>query len=443
MLRGAPSPLHHFFVLPRHHHQHRPSSPPCPLLWRAALDPPSAPRRRVLVISGPTAVGKSSVALQVAKRVNGEIISADSVQVYQGLDVGSAKTPVMDRQGVPHHLIDIVHPEEDYCVGDYFEKSREATELVLAKKSVPILVGGTGMYLRWYLYGCPDAPKSTPETRAMVEVEISKAGGDWDKAVKLLVDAGDKDAKKLPRNDWYRLGRRFEVLKLSGLPRRSDSLLYTELEGAAKPGESENVETSKKSYRSIDDLDYEFLCFFLYNSRDRLYAYIDQRCEEMLTGDLGLLREASWLLDLGILPNTSPASRAIGYRQAMEYLLSCREVDGVSSPEKFLSFVGAFQKASRNFAKRQLTWFRQEPLYHWIDASQQQDAVVDFIVKAYNDPAIITSAAFKGKLLVEKQSTVDKKNLLRDYKSSKRIFATPEDCSKVLDWIAKTQRRKR
>eukprot|EP00250_Pteridium_aquilinum_P006907 c16736_g1_i1 orf=42-1370(+) len=438
MLKAAPSPLQHLLLLPRH--SHRPSPRPRLPVWCADLDPPSSSSRpRVLIISGPTAVGKSSVALQVAKRVNGEIISADSVQVYQGLDVGSAKTPLKDRQGVPHHLIDIVRPEEDYCVGDYFEKSREATELVLAKKSVPILVGGTGMYLRWYLYGQPDAPKSTPEIRALVEQEISKAGGHWDKAVKLLVEAGDRDATKLLRNDWYRLGRRFEVLKASGSPRKSDSLLYTELEGAIEVEESKNLEGSKKNYRSKEDLDYEFLCFFLYTPRDTLYGYIDQRCEEMLTGDLGLLKEASWLLDLGILPNTSPASRAIGYRQAMEYLLQCRQADGVSSPEQFFSFVGAFQKASRNFAKRQLTWFRQEPLYHWIDASQKQEALVDFIVKAYNDPATLTSAASKGTLLVEKQTTLDKRNLLRDYKPRKRIFVTRKDCSQVLDWIAKTQ----
>ncbi|KAI5071570.1 hypothetical protein GOP47_0013821 [Adiantum capillus-veneris] len=434
MLRAAPSPLR---PRPRSRSRSCPSARPGPSSWCAAALDPHPPSRRVLVISGPTAVGKSSVALEVAKRLNGEIISADSVQVYQGLDVGSAKTPLEDRQGIPHHLIDIVHPEEDYSVGHYFKRSREATDIVLTKCSVPILVGGTGMYLRWYLYGPPDAPKSTPEIRSLVEEEISKAEGDWDKAVDILIDAGDGDARKLLRNDWYRLRRRFEVLKATGSPRRSNSLLYSELEG-----ELEDLEASKKSFRSIEDLDYEFICFFLYNARSTLYNQIDQRCEDMLTGELGLLREASWLLDLGILPNTSPASRAIGYRQAMEYLLSCREADGVSSPGQFLQFIEAFQKASRNFAKRQLTWFRQEPLYHWIDASQQQEAIVDFIVKAYSDPSVITSASFKGTLIVDKKTTVDKKNKLRDYQPRKKIFTTPKNCSQVLGWIRKTQRRK-
>ncbi|MCO5556885.1 hypothetical protein L7F22_010439 [Adiantum nelumboides] len=179
---------------------------------------------------------------------------------------------------IPHHLIDIVHPEEDYSVGHYFRRSREATDIVLARRSVPILVGGTGMYLRWYLYGPPEAPKSTPEIRSLVEEEIAKAEGDWNKAVKILVDAGDGDARKLLRNDWYRLRRRFEVLKVTGCPRRSDSLLFTKLEG-----EIEELEASK-SYRSGEDLDYEFVCFFLYNARTALYTQIDQRCEEMLTG---------------------------------------------------------------------------------------------------------------------------------------------------------------
>ncbi|KAH7439212.1 hypothetical protein KP509_04G050400 [Ceratopteris richardii] len=324
----------------------------------------------------------------------------------------------------------------DYCVGDYFRDSREATDKVLAKRGVPILVGGTGMYLRWYLYGRPDAPKSTPELRAWVQEEIAKAGGDWDKAVSMVVDAGDKDARKLLRNDWYRLVRRFEVLKASGTPRGSKSLLYSELED-----ESEDHPPQKRIYRAIDDLDYEFVCFFLYSSRKRLYDHIDQRCEEMLTGNFGLLKEASWLLDKGILANTSPASRAIGYRQAMEYLARCREADGVSSPEQFIRFVEDFQKASRNFAKRQLTWFRQEPLYHWIDVSKQQEAVIDFIIKAYYDPNIIVSEASKG-ILIDKKSTVDKKNKLRDYMPQRKVFVTAEDCSEILDWISKTQRRK-
>ncbi|MCO5552246.1 hypothetical protein L7F22_005758 [Adiantum nelumboides] len=128
--------------------------------------------------------------------------------------------------------------------------------------------------------------------------------------------------------------------------------------------------------------------------------------------------------------------------QAMEYLSSCREADGVSSPEQFFQFVEAFQKASRNFAKRQLTWFRQEPLYHWIDASKQPEAIVDFIVKAYSDPGVIKAAEVKGTLIVDKKSTVDKKNKLRDYQPRKKTFATLNDCSQVLDWIRKTQRRK-
>lgn len=433
MLKAPPSPLHQLLVRRlsrRPRHQRRTAAS-----LHSASD---SERRRVLVISGPTAVGKSSAALEVAKRVNGEIISADSVQVYRGLDVGSAKTPLEDRQGIPHHLIDIVHPEEDYSVGDYYAKSREATEQVLEKRSVPILVGGTGMYLRWYLYGPPDAPKSTPEIRALAEEEISKAAGDWDKAVKLLIEAGDSNAANLLRNDWYRLCRRFEILKASGVPRNSFNLLYTETEGVSELGESESLEISRKHTRSTEDLDYDFLCFFLYNPRETLYRFIDQRCEEMLTGNMGLLKEASWLLDLGIMPNTSPASRAIGYRQAMEYLLDCRQADGVSSPEHFLSFLTAFQKASRNFAKRQLTWFRQEPLYHWIDASQQRDAIVDFIVKAYFEPATVTQAEAKG-TLVRKQTTVDKKNQLREYKPIKRYFGRPEDCSQVLEWVSKTQ----
>lgn len=403
-------------------------------------------RSRVLVISGPTAVGKSSVALALAKRLGGEIISADSVQVYQGLDIGSAKTPLHERQGIPHHLIDVVHPLQDYCAADYFVQSREATEQVLAKRNAPIIVGGTGLYLRWYLYGKPLGPKSTQESKVLVEEELLKCNGDWDTAVELLLNAGDHDASRILRNDWYRLRRSLEIIKISGLPRNAyGSLFYTKTEEDAQAAFSEGQSVrSKHKPASALELDHNFLCFFLNNPRETLYRFIDQRCEEMLTENMGILMEASWLLDLGILPNTSSASRAIGYQQAMEYLLECREADGLSSPMRFLSFLSEFQQASRNYAKRQLTWFRQEPLYHWIDASRPLDDIVDFLLNTYKEPsAMMKAAGPEGVLLSNKETTREERKALKAYRTQNRYFVEPKDCNQVLEWIKNTQRGKR
>ncbi|KAJ4869920.1 tRNA dimethylallyltransferase 9 [Raphanus sativus] len=115
-------------------------------------------KEKVIVISGPTGAGKSRLALELAKRLNGEIISADSVQVYKGLDVGSAKPSASYRKEVPHHLIDILHPSQDYSVGQFFEDGRQVTKDILSRGRVPIVTGGTGLYLRWFMYGKPDVP---------------------------------------------------------------------------------------------------------------------------------------------------------------------------------------------------------------------------------------------------------------------------------------------
>ncbi|XP_039158993.1 tRNA dimethylallyltransferase 9-like [Eucalyptus grandis] len=173
-------------------------------------------KQKVIVISGPTGAGKSRLALELAKRLNGEIISADSVQVYRGLDVGSAKPSLRDRKEVQHHLVDILHPSEDYSVGQFFEDARQATKDIIDGGRVPIVSGGTGLYLRWYMYGKPDVPKASPEISSEVYSELAdlQKNGDWNAAVQLVVKAGDPKAQHLAANDWYRLRRSLEIIKV-------------------------------------------------------------------------------------------------------------------------------------------------------------------------------------------------------------------------------------
>ncbi|KAJ1441688.1 P-loop containing nucleoside triphosphate hydrolase, partial [Sesbania bispinosa] len=336
-------------------------------------------KEKVIVISGPTGSGKSRLALELAKRLNGEIVSADSVQVYRGLDVGSAKPSLNERKEVRHHLVDIFHPSEDYSVGQFFGDARLATRCILDNSRVPIVVGGTGLYLRWYIYGKPDVPKASPEITSEVYQELAELqkDEDWDTAVQLVVKAGDPKAQELAVNDWYRLRRSLEIIKSSGSPPSAFRVPYDSFReqddcSVADGSESSDMNTYHDAMEETNssELDYEFMCFFLSTDRLHLYKSIDYRCEDMLLGRDGILSEAQWLLDMGLHPNSNSATRAIGYRQAMEYLLRCRQHGGQSSVGEFYKFLAEFQKASRNFAKRQLTWFRNEHIYHWLDASK-------------------------------------------------------------------------
>uniref|UniRef100_A0A2P2JKX9 tRNA dimethylallyltransferase n=1 Tax=Rhizophora mucronata TaxID=61149 RepID=A0A2P2JKX9_RHIMU len=311
-------------------------------------------KEKVIVISGPTGAGKSRLALELAKLLNGEIISADSVQVYCGLDVGSAKPSPSERKEVRHHLIDILHPSEDYSVGQYFEDARQATQDILNSGCVPIVAGGTGLYLRWFIYGKPDVPKASPEiaSEAYNELEELQKNQDWDAAVQLVVKVGDPKAQLLPANDWYRLRRSLEIIKACGSPPSAFQVPYDSFKeqvNANLTDGSHNVNSSLDMLKQVksEDLDYDFICFFLSSCRLDLYRSIDFRCEDMLSGRDGILSEAKWLLDAGLLPNSNSATRAIGYRQAMEYLLRCREQDGRTSAREFYSFLSEFQKASR------------------------------------------------------------------------------------------------
>ncbi|XP_051126889.1 tRNA dimethylallyltransferase 9 [Andrographis paniculata] len=398
-------------------------------------------RQKVVVISGPTGAGKSRLALELAKRLNGEIVSADSVQVYRGLDVGSAKPSVSERQEVPHHLVDVLHPSEDYSVGQFYEDARKITEEILSRGRVPIVSGGTGLYLRWFIYGKPDVPKASHQITSEVHAELAdlQRDGNWYEAVQLVIKAGDPGVHSLAANDWYRLRRRLEILKLTGASPSTFEVPYNsfkeKFESSAVDDSGINSSVAEES--RAKDLKYNFICFFLSTQRLDLYRSIDSRCEEMLLGD-GLLSEAKWLLDLGLMPNSNSATRAIGYRQAMDYLLLSREQEGWSSPKDFYKFLFEFQKASRNFAKRQLTWFRNEPLYQWIDASNPLENVLSFICDAYEDQT--------GKLEVPRSLRMEKDmsnlkevRLLKAYRPKNRHFMSREDCSNILEWVRKNQ----
>ncbi|GAB4846551.1 tRNA dimethylallyltransferase 9 [Ancistrocladus abbreviatus] len=343
-------------------------------------------------------------------------------------------------QEVRHHLLDIVHPSEEYSVGQFYEDARQATRDILDSGHVPIVAGGTGLYLRWFIYGKPDVPKACLEITSEVHAQLEdyQQKGYWDAAVQLVVEAGDQKAQSLATNDWYRLRRSLEIIKSSGLPPSAFQIPYDSFKdqlNSAVANCSCDLSSSSNGVQEgqLKDLDYNFICFFLSSQRLDLYRSIDFRCEDMLTGSDGILSEAKWLLDIGLLPNTNSATRAIGYRQAMDYLLKCREQGG-SSAKDFFAFLSEFQKASRNFAKKQMTWFRNELIYHWLDASKPLDKVLNFIHDAYQSQS---SSLMVPESLRMKKDLSNRREVaeLKAYRTRNRYFATREDCADLLTWI--------
>lgn len=345
---------------------------------------------KILVLTGPTAVGKTKVSVALAQALNGEIISADSVQVYRGLDIGSDKITTFEMKGVPHHLLDILDPEEDFSAGDFYTKAREAAADILSRGKVPIVVGGTGFYLRWFIHGKPSTPISTSESelkalklinqtinQAVVEQKVEEKDGGgggisinatsspssssslspieeeikWKACCDLVRSLGDPEsAERLQSepNNMYRLKRVVDIL----------------LQTRGTPLSQQNLNTTAP-------LDYDFRCFFLHRPRVELCRRIDERVETIV--HTGLLKEAHAMLKSGLLPDTNCATRAIGYRQALLYLKNTTE----ATESNVLQLVKSIQDSSRTLSKKQMNWFRNEAIFRWVDASgRSEDAVV-------------------------------------------------------------------
>lgn len=316
---------------------------------------PQAPyiRKRLIVISGPTAVGKSETALEFAQKVQGEIITADSMQVYKMMNIGTAKPSIEEQLCVPHHLLDIRMPHEGYSVIDYVKDAREAIDSVLARNKLPILVGGTGFYLKSLLFGPPQGPPPCQRVRDALEKEIQEKG--LEAMYAKLVQLDPVYSKNLSSHDHYKILRAMEIIQLSGKP------------------------VSSFRWAQGQQPRYEARCWFLNRPRESLYKKIDKRCDKMVQN--GLVEETAFLLEQNIENNPS-ACHAIGYRQAIEYLRSPR------SKSDFENFISSFKQATRHYAKRQTTWFRKEPLYRWLDLDRHDpETVIDILLNdlAYLD----------------------------------------------------------
>ena len=309
--------------------------------------------RRVIVLAGPTGVGKTDLSIRLAHLLSGEIISADSMQVYRGMDIGTAKVSQAIREEIPHHLIDICDITEPFNVSDYCLEARAALEDILARGKVPIIVGGTGFYIHSLLYGPPAGPPSDPDLRKSLEKEADRLGTHL---LYTKLQAFDPEyAATITPQDRHKVLRAIEIIELSG---------------------KKVSDFSWKTRRLLPQ--YDFRCWFLHLSREELYKRLEKRCKEMLEN--GFLNEVVALDRIGLRENRT-ACQSVGYRQALQYL------EGAKTLEDYLNFLERFIQASRHLAKRQFTWFRKEHIFRWVDISEHDlDSLAEFIADDYASP---------------------------------------------------------
>ncbi len=284
----------------------------------------------VIVIAGPTASGKSAVAIELAKKLNCQIVSADSVQVYRGLDIGSAKATEQERSEVKHHLIDVLDPWEDYSAASFCGHACQKIEEIRAQGDYPVLCGGTGFYVRSVLYDLDFGGASPdPVLRASLQEK------DEETLYQMLVELAPLQAEKLHKNDKKRVIRAIEI--------------------AQSGGDKGEFRQQKKRF--------DFYQFCLDMPREILYERIDRRVDIMVQE--GLIEEVQNLLsDPRITPDTM-CMQSIGYKQICQYLAGeCTLQEAIFS----------IKQQTRRFAKRQLTWFRHEDDVHWLDMTKLETA---------------------------------------------------------------------
>jgi len=321
--------------------------------------------KRVLVITGPTATGKSALGVALAHRLGGEILSADSMQVYRGMDIGTAKITSAEMQGVPHHLLDVADPDENYSAARWVAAAAEAAEEVFARGRVPILVGGTGLYIDSLLSGRDFAGSGAESPlREELSAEYDRIGGE---AFRELLRQVDPDrAEKLHPSDRKRLVRAMEVWRVTGEP-----ISVHDARTRALPPRWDSLRVA-----------------LTYADRASLYARIDRRVDEMVAA--GLFDEVTRLLNAGLSPECT-AMQAIGYKESARYLLGRCDRE---------TAIGEIKRGSRRYAKRQLTWLRRDPTLRWIawDGAPDVPAAADAVAAEWNkSPLSPTSTSFTAK----------------------------------------------
>ena len=292
---------------------------------------------KVLVISGPTAVGKTEISVEVAKRINGEVVNADSMQVYKGMDIGTAKITREEMCGIPHHLFDIVEPTDSFDVAEYKRRAKACIEEILERDHTPILVGGTGFYIQAVLKDINfDEGDPDPAIRERFQKIANEEGSD--RLYDMLKSIDPEAATAIHPNNIKRVIRALEYHEQTG-----------------------KLISDHNREQSLKPSPYDHLYAVLTLPREILYDRIDKRVDLMM--ESGLIDEVRSLIDRGV-PRNSTAMQALGYKEIIPYLYGEYDLDEA---------IRILKRDTRHFAKRQLTWFKREPSSIYYDKSKYAD----------------------------------------------------------------------
>ena len=298
--------------------------------------------KKIVVVCGPTASGKTALSIALAKAFDGEVVSADSMQIYRGMDIGTAKPTLEEREGIPHHMLDVAEPGEIYSVSRYVQEATACVEDILSRGKLPIVCGGTGLYIDGLIRGTDFQPAGTDNgIREELEKEWEEQGAE---AMMARLAAVDPDsAERLHLSDKRRILRALEVYLATG-----ETITAHNARTKAIPPRFEAVMIGLNT-----------------QPRDILYGRIDRRVDVML--EQGLLQEVQTLLEKGLLEGT--AAQAIGYKELLAHFRGEMTLDAAAD---------LIRQKSRNYAKRQLTWFRRDERVKWIvyNAPQAAQAVL-------------------------------------------------------------------
>lgn len=297
----------------------------------------------LLVIAGPTASGKTSLAVEIAKLFNGEIISADSMQIYQRMNVGTAKVTVDEMQGIPHHLIDIIPPNQSFSVSDFVERAKQKIKEIQNRKKLPIIVGGTGLYIKALLYGYSLGQTNKDDSiRSKYENILQEKGVDY---LHSLLEKKDKEAAdNIHKNATKRVIRALEIIECTG------------------------KQLSQTMVKQKSQYDYKMLVLSI--PREQLYERINTRVDNMVSD--GIVQELNDIIK--DTPRDVQSLSAIGYKEFFPY------IDGIDS---LGNCIDKLKQYTRNYAKRQITFFKSFEDAVWLNPLTEKQKIFDFIGENY------------------------------------------------------------